>query len=395
MNNKKNINIVIIGGGILGSTIALALAQKGWNILIIEKNKFKNLKIQNEPYLRVSALNYQSIQFFKKINIWHEILKINRYQSYKTIKILENKKTILNFQSKNIQIPVMGYIIENNILQKILLKNLIKKQNVSLKYSNKSINLNYKKKKWEIIINNKKIFTDFIIGADGKFSELSNIIGIRNYGFQYEQSCLLIIIKINQIIKKDIVWQEFTSTGPRAFLPLFDAYACLIWYEHPKKIKDLKNMTNKKLKEKIRKKFKNELNNIKIIKKDSFPLFFYHASHYIKNGIALIGDAAHTIHPLAGQGINLGLRDINTLVNTLNYIKKNSLSINNKKNFYLYEKKRKQDFLLMQSSITIIDFLFKSNFQLVSNIKEVLFNFLNKSNLLKNQILKYALGLYF
>ena len=221
-------------------------------------------------------------------------------------------------------------------------------------------------------------------------------IGVQ--GWQYSQQALGIQIKTYDV-QQDITWQQFTPDGPMAFLPLYDGFASLVWYNSANEIKQLKSLSKEKLKQHIVQHFPADLTDFEILDVASFPLTRMHANQYFKGSTVLIGDAAHTINPLAGQGVNLGFKDVAVLLDII----RKELAINEpavilQPNNYCdwlkkYEESRRRDNLMMMSAMDLLYSLFSNRntpFELLRNLGLKL---ANNAGPIKNNVMKYAMGL--
>jgi 2-octaprenyl-3-methyl-6-methoxy-1,4-benzoquinol hydroxylase len=191
----------------------------------------------------------------------------------------------------------------------------------------------------------------------------------------------------------DCTWQQFTPDGPRAFLPLFDRWASLVWYDSPARIRQLQAMNMAQLGQQIATHFPARLGKVTPVSAGSFPLVRRHATRYVLPGLALVGDAAHTINPLAGQGVNLGYRDVDALIDTLVASRDRAENWASEGVLKRYQRKRQKDNLLMQSGMDLFYFAFSTPVAPLRIVRNLGLMVAERSGVLKRQALKYALGL--
>lgn len=389
--HKNFFDIVIIGGGIIGSTLSLGLKKNNFSVAVIEKKDLSYFNLKSYPDIRVSAINISSINILKKLKVWSKIKQF-RLNSYKKIKTWETNKAIVEFKSNSLGLSKLGYIVENNVLN-YALWNKAKKNNVVFFISNLK-KISFFNNLWNIELENKiRLKSNLLIGADGKNSKVRKLSKIQTNIHNYQYSCIVISIKCN-FLSGNVTWQKITPNGIYAFLPLFGCWASLVWYDKLEQIKKLKLMSKKQLKIRIKKVFPNfSKKKFLVISRKSFPLQKIHATSYIKDGLVLVGDAAHVISPIAGQGINLGYKDISSLIQILTKAKSNQKIWYAKEILFSYQKNRYCDNLLMQNSIDLFYFMFsKKNFlfKIVRNLGMII---TKNSSFIQKKILLYALGL--
>ena len=155
--------------------------------------------------------------------------------------------------------------------------------------------------------------------------------------------------------QQDITWQHFRESGPVAMLPLLGNKASLVWYHHKEEVLRLSRLSNEQLKQQIMSEFPKKLGDINVIDKASFPLTRRHANTYYKKNILLIGDAAHTINPMAGQGVNLGFKDVKALQTVIAKAIGSGLCWHDESVLAGYEKTRRKDNLLMMSTMDLLN----------------------------------------
>ena len=216
--------------------------------------------------------------------------------------------------------------------------------------------------------------------------------GIGIHAWQYAQSCMLITVQCEND-PGDSTWQQFTPDGPRAFLPLFDNWASLVWYDSPARIRQLQGLSMAQLQVEIAKHFPTRLGQVMPVAAGAFPLTRRHALQYVQPGLALVGDAAHTIHPLAGQGVNLGYRDVDALIDVLVNARSYGESWASQPVLKRYQTRRMADNFIMQSGMDLFYAGFSNDLQPLRIIRNLGLMAAERAGVLKRQALKYALGL--
>ena len=207
--------------------------------------------------------------------------------------------------------------------------------------------------------------------------------------FEYRQHCMLINID-TEFEQEDITWQQFTPQGPRAFLPLPGRHGSLVWYDSPARIRALAAMSHEALAAEVHRHFPARLGGFQVTGKGSFPLVRRHANHYHAGRVVLLGDAAHTINPLAGQGVNLGFKDVACWTELLGKAGADWHDITLASR---YERRRRPDNLLMQSGMDLFYGVFSNEIGPLKLARNLALTLADKAGPLKEMALRYALGL--
>jgi len=384
----QQFDLIIVGGGMVGAAVALGLAKSGIRIAIIEKSMPKAFDAEQLPDMRVSAISSASEALLKEYGAWPYIQQ-TRLCAYRKLAVWEHEGSRTCFDAHELGQSHLGHIVENRLIQLGLHQGLSKCDNVSLfETSIKSVSFNPNRVEME---QGQVLTASLILGADGANSLVRQVAGIGTQGWQYQQQAMVISIKTNTT-QQDITWQRFNPQGPTAFLPLYEGYGSLVWYHQGKDISRLKALSHSQLKQEVIAHFPDELVAFEILDVASFPLTRMHANQYYASGVVLLGDAAHTINPLAGQGVNLGFKDVKAFVQlALEQIKLGD-ELGAETMLKQYEQQRRKDNVLMMSAMDGFYCLFSNDIPPLKWARNLGLR-LAEASPLKNQVMKYAMGL--
>jgi 2-octaprenyl-3-methyl-6-methoxy-1,4-benzoquinol hydroxylase len=387
---------VIIGGGMVGAASALSLAQLGLTVAIVERVKPKSFSPEQVFDLRVSAISLSSQHLLEQLDSWQQISQW-RMCPYRRLGVWELEEAYTEFSAQEIEQPHLGHIIENRLIQLSLWQQISHHKNIQLLCPESLINFEQENDHVVVQLSEQTISARLLIASDGANSQVRHLANIGTTGWDYQQSAMLINVETS-LPQQDITWQNFRSTGPVAMLPMpgkseLGGSASLVWYHHKDEISRLSHLSNEQLQKLVKAEFPERLGDIKVIDKASFPLTRRHANHYQKNRVLLLGDAAHTINPLAGQGVNLGFKDVKALQMIIAKAIGEGRCWHDVNTLAEYEKIRRKDNLLMMSAM---DALY-SGFSHPSAVVKLLRNgglfMANKLPQLKSKALAYACGI--
>ncbi|RKF12748.1 FAD-dependent oxidoreductase [Alginatibacterium sediminis] len=382
----KNYDSIVIGGGMIGAASALGLARLGQRVLVVEACPPVAYQASQAIDLRVSALSHQSIALLERLGAWQAV-EAMRHAPYRSLQAWENPEQVLSFEADDVGLENLGSIVENRVIQ-LALWDQLEAFNVEFVQSDSSKLVSISEHDCQILLGEQQVKAKRLLVADGALSSMRSQLGIATSGWNYRQHCLLINIELDAP-QQTTTWQQFNPSGPRALLPLPGQKAALVWYDTPAQIKTLKALSSAALKLTIKEQFPQLPGNFEISNFASFPLTRMHAKSYVKDCAVLLGDAAHTIHPMAGQGVNLGFKDVEALLES---IAEHGKSVDN---FALanYQRQRRRDNLLMQSMMDGFYLGFSNDNPLAKGLRKVGLNLAQKSGPLKLVALRYALGL--
>ncbi|MGF1749703.1 2-octaprenyl-3-methyl-6-methoxy-1,4-benzoquinol hydroxylase [Vibrio cionasavignyae] len=382
----EQFEIVVVGGGMVGAAVAIGFAKQGRTVAVVEKFEPKPFHASQPMDLRVSAISPHSVDLLEELGAWDDIATM-RICPYARLETWEAESCRLRFNAETLGAEQLGYIVENRVIQLGLWAQFSHYQNLTVIDSDGVADIALDPQGNTLTLESgRQLQTLFVIGADGANSKVRQAAGIGVTAWDYRQECMLINVE-TELPQQDITWQWFTPSGPRSFLPLCGHQGSLVWYDAPKRIKQLKAMPFKQLESEIQHCFPTELGKVRVLAHGSFPLTRRHAQQYSKHRCILVGDAAHTINPLAGQGVNLGFKDVSSLLQLAN----DNASMEGV--LRRYEVHRRPDNLLMQTGMDVFYKGFSNTLSPVQVARNAMLKLAEHSGPIKAQILRYAMGL--
>jgi 2-octaprenylphenol hydroxylase len=389
-----NFDILIIGSGIVGSTAALALAKKtNLKIAILDSSSPASWQ-QDKIDSRVSAISLSSQRIFEKINVWEKI-SAKRVSPYTEMHVWDSEgKGEIHFDSRELNQPSLGCIIEDSVMRSSLHENFSRHENLEFFHSIKIISLQKMEDHVELTTDDgKKFATKLLIAADGANSWVRETLAIPTQSQSYHHTAIVATITTEKSHHKT-ARQKFLTTGPLAFLPLLNENQCsIVWSTTETHAENLMQQSEENFCECIAEAFEFKLGKIlKTSQRFSFPLTLRHAKNYVQPNVALVGDAAHTIHPLAGQGVNMGLLDAASLVDVITETLQKNREFFSLHTLRKYERKQKAENSTMISTVDALKNLFSTENKSIVSIRNAGLNLTNRWSVIKNIFANYAAG---
>lgn len=386
-------DVVIVGGGMVGLTLAASLANSELTVAIIENGEEPVLT--DVPASRVSAVSIASRTIFENLNVWQQINQ-QRITAYDRMQVWDKDSFgKIYFDAGQVDAHDLGYIIENNQIQSALLTVVKNQKNVTFYSPDSLVNLMIGEgEAWLTLSYGKNLTAKLVVGADGANSMLRKQVDIPLIYWDYNHHALVATVKTD-LAHDNCARQIFTPDGPLAFLPLCEKNLCsIVWSISPDKALFLKGLSKLEFNKQLTRHFDNLLGYCEL-QSDvvSFPLTMRYARDFAKHRIALIGDAAHTIHPLAGQGVNLGLLDAVSLGQII--IKNSELhkDIGLYANLRFFERWRKTEATQMIASMELLKRLFQGANPIQKTVRDIALLLTDKLTPVKNLFIKQAMGL--
>ena len=388
MKNMTQNKVIVVGAGMVGAAMAIKLAQQGKSVQIIEKKLINADAIlaSDQVGIRVSAINRFSENLLDELGAM-PILRQNRLAPYTQLEAFERGGDNLLFDCADINTSHLGHLIENNLIQASLWQQFAHYNIEVIEQSAPLSAIEQDTTSITLIYGDTRYTADLVIAADGGQSQLRAKANIGVTGWQYQQHCMGVLIKLDapQQVK---TWQQFTPTGPLAFLPMQAPYANLIWYDSANTLQNFKGLTAAQIKAHVLNKFPLLAGDFEVQSHAVFPLTRQHANNYSNGRLVLVGDAAHTINPLAGQGVNLGFQDVVALAQALDDADDIGCPLKLKE----YERSRRKANLLMMSMMDACYFGFSNQITPLKWARSQFLKMANNTGPLKNWVLKYAIS---
>lgn len=392
---NQRYDVVIVGGGMVGATLACALAEADLSIALIEKEYPPAYSPEQPHDLRVSALSLASERILRHVGAWQGI-ESRRLCPYRRMRIWEasDKRGATEFDSSRIDQPYLGNIVENRVIQLALLDRVKELDNVDLICPAQITNIDYSPGASLVELEGgREIVGRLMVAADGGQSRVREAVGIGTHKWDYDQYALVVSVTTGYE-QQDITWQQFTPTGPLAFLPLSGSCASLVWYNTPNEVHRLMNLPDAVFMAELRDTFPARLGPvIEMLERGYFPLKRQHAQRYVAEGVALAGDAAHMIHPLAGQGVNIGLLDSAVLAEEVLNAKSAGQAWESLDVLKRYEDRRRRHNFLMMQTMDSFYRVFSNDIKPLKLVRNLGLGLAGKLPLAKERVMQFAMGL--
>lgn len=389
-------DVVIVGGGHAGCSMAALLATDGVTVLCIDQDD--PAKTLNQSFDgRTTAISFGSQRVIAAAGAWESLAR--EACPIKDIKILESgSPVLLEFLVEDVKSPAFGWIVENRKLRQSLYECLSSLKNAHHIAPARVYGFSRDVKGITVHLEDGRTARgQIVIGADGKNSFTREWMGIGTRGWSYNQRALVCIVN-HEHPHNFIAIEDFRSEGPFAVLPMMDDEqgkhrSSIVWTEHGPEKNSALHWSEDAFNAALNERFPAFYGKVSLSgKRFSYPLGLTHAHEYIADRMALVADAAHAIHPIAGQGLNIGLRDIAALAELLIDAKKNGRDLGDTALLNAYQRRRRTDNMLMAAATDSLNRLFSNDLAPVRILRKLGLRTVQRFTPARKFFMKQAMG---
>jgi len=377
----------------VGTTLACALKDSGMKIGLIEAKPPADIRADDPVDLRVSAITRASQQIFTALGAWPG-MAARRISPFREMQVWDaGGEGRIHFDAAELGEDALGHIIENAVVQQALWEALLTGGGVEL-LCPASVSALQREEDGICchLQDGRALRTRLLVGADGAQSRVRHFARVQARGWPYDQQALVATV-VTERSHRETAWQRFLPSGPLAFLPLHDGRSSIVWSTTPEQARQLLAEDEESFCRQLELAFAATLGRIESCgDRAAFPLRLQYVDDYVQPGLALIGDAAHTVHPLAGQGVNLGILDAASLAEVLLEARAQGKDIAALKVLRRYERWRKGHNLMMMATMDGFKRLFGATWEPLRWMRNAGLNLTDALPPVKQLIMNHAMG---
>lgn len=381
-------DIIIVGAGIVGLTAAQALSQRGFRVRVLDAGSITADTSSPDP--RVYAINRASETLLRQTGVWNYI-KSDRLSPYRHMHVWDAMNGAqIDFDSRLVAADNIGHIIEESVLKEALLEALKQQPLVTLIPNTRVSGIQSEGKIIQVQADNQRLTGSLLLIADGANSLCRQMLKVPLTSWSYHQEAIVALVRVEKP-HESTAWQIFNPDGPLAFLPMVDEHRCsIVWSTTPERAKTLMALDDTDFNRELTRAFQGQLGQVCVEgARYGFPLTMRHAKQYAGSNWLLMGDAAHTIHPLAGLGLNVGLADLSVWLDCLSRAKNNLVS---QRALGAYQRQRKAEVWQVIAMMQGLKTVFGQTMPSLATLRGMGLNFCNGLKPLKRFFVEQALG---
>lgn len=387
----KHYDVIVVGGGVVGAATALALLRQGFDVALVERGAAPAAFAPERYDVRVYAISPGTARFLQACGAWNRVAS-QRISPYTRMQVWEGTPAqSLTFDAAELSVPELGYIIEDSLLRASLWSALA---GASVLTGAQVTQLSLGGGRPRLALSNgTTLEADLVVAAEGADSPLREWAGIDTGGWAYPQRSLVSNVTTEKP-HRATAYQRFLPNGPLAFLPLADGRSSIVWSTDTAEAEELMALPDAEFRERLGEALGRHLGEITAASpRHAFPLRLLHADRYVAPGVALVGDAAHVIHPMAGQGLNLGLADVEALVGVLVEARKQKKSPGALRVLQRYERQRKAASIEALALVEGLHRLFRLRAPELQGLREIGMSLVGRAGFAKASLARRAMGI--
>ena len=387
-------DILVVGGGMVGAAFAASMTGKGLRLAVLEAREPRREWPRGEVDLRVSALSRASQRLLERLGAWQRVAELGA-SPYRRMRVWDAVGGgAITFDAADLGEADLGHIVENRVIQLALWERLEQAPDLDLICPAAISDLERGDEGARVVLaDGRTIECRLLVGADGRDSLVRELAGIGTRGWDYDQRAIVANVRPAEW-HEETAWQRFLPTGPLAFLPLADGRCSIVWSATDGRAEELMALDDDAFSDALTEAIEQRLGPVRVEgPRAAVPLRLQHADRYVEPGLALIGDAAHAIHPLAGQGVNLGLLDAAELAAALDLALEARRGIASAWTLRRYERARRGDNLAMLAAMDGFKRLFGNSLPPLAAVRSLGLALTDQIAPLKRRLMQRALGL--
>ena len=388
----QSFDVIIVGGGIIGSTLACALGREGVTVALLEASELPVIdEREREP--RVYAISRASEYILTGLSAWDDLA--GQGHAFQKMHVWDaGGSGEIAFDCARLGEPYLGHTMEPRRIRAAVLEGAQSLQAVSLFCPARFSDIRVTDDRAEVHLEDGTVLAgSLVIGADGARSPVREWFGMPAGVHDYHQ-CSLVAAVLTEQHHNDTAWQRFLPGGPLAFLPMAEGWSSIVWTLPESEVEAVIALERHDFHAALAEAFDHRLGNVVDSgPREAWPLRRLHAEHYVRERVALAGDAAHAIHPLAGQGVNLGLLDAASLAEVIQKAHGQRKDPGSLTVLRRYERWRRGDNLMMMSAMDAFNLLFSNNRSSLRWTRNLGLSLINRANPAKETLMRHAMGL--
>lgn len=390
----EHFDVIVCGGGMVGAATACALAQGGVKVALLERFNPERQWPPEPIDIRVSALSQASRNILETLGAWSGMVE-RGVCPYRDMRVWDARgEGELHFDCADTLYNELGHLVENRVTVAALWDKLDTLPSATCITPATVVDMQLNDAGRQLSLDDGRVFeADVVIAADGRDSLLRSMAGIEVTGWEYHQDGLVATVTTEKS-HQFTAWQRFLDEGPLAFLPLKNGQCSIVWTLRSETSKNHLALTDEDFLQVLEQASGGILGKmLEVGPRAAFPLRFQYANRYIDQRFALCGDAAHAMHPLAGQGVNAGLLDAAAIAELIIQTLHDKRPLASARFLRRYERWRKGDNLLMMSSMDVLNKTYGISSQPLISLRSAGMNLVNNTTMVKAFFNHYAMGL--